>query len=130
MAEKYPPAAPLTDEQKAAEHRKIEVLRAEAKKILPEIVARLAAENGFRYGAVRIKATRSKWGSCTAKNDLNLSLFLMTLPRYLAEYVILHELCHTVHHNHSDRFHALLDRVTNGQHRALNRELRAFRPGV
>ncbi len=133
MAEKYPAASqktPATEAEKAALKKQIEALRAEAKKQLPEMVARLAAQHGFRYGAVRIKAMRSKWGSCTARNDINLSLFLVTLPERLAEYIVLHELCHTVHHDHSPKFHALLDSVTGGRHRALNKELRACRPDV
>lgn len=106
----------------------MEALRAEAKTLLPPMVARLAAEHGFRHGAVRVKATKSRWGSCTSRNDINLSLSLAALPRHLAEYIVLHELCHTVHKNHSARFHALLDRVTSGQSKALNKELRKYRP--
>jgi predicted metal-dependent hydrolase len=55
---------------------------------------------------------------------------LATLPEHLAEYVVLHELCHTVHKNHSARFHALLDSVTGGRSKLLNKELRHFRPGI
>jgi predicted metal-dependent hydrolase len=115
-------------ERKAAQKRAIEELRKDAKIKLPPMVARLAAEHGFRHGTIRVKATRSRWGSCTSRNDINLSLALAALPTHLAEYVILHELCHTVHRNHSHRFHALLDRVTDGRSKALNKELRQFRP--
>jgi predicted metal-dependent hydrolase len=128
MAEKYPPTPPPTEAEKAANKRRVEELRREAKQKLPEMTRRLAAEHGFRHGEVRVKATRSKWGSCTARNDINLSLFLVQLPEHLVEYIVLHELCHTVHKNHSPRFHALLDHVTGGRSRALNRELRQFRP--
>ncbi len=120
MERKYPvqpPREPVSPAQ-----------RAEAKRVLPEMVARLAARHGLSYGAVRVRATRSRWGSCTARGDINLSVSLLKLPTYLAEYVVLHELCHTVHHDHSERFHALLDRVTDGHHRNLARELRAYRP--
>jgi predicted metal-dependent hydrolase len=112
----------------AARERAREALRAEAGAKLPAMVARLAAEHGFSHGAVRIKATRSRWGSCTPRNDINLSLALAALPDHLAEYIVLHELCHTVHRNHSARFHALLDSVTGGRSRSLNRELKAYRP--
>ncbi len=141
MAEKYPdiqksyaesraetPAE--TAARKAAEKRAVEALRAEAKTKLPPMVARLAAEHGFHYGAVNIKATRSRWGSCTALGDINLSLSLAALPDHLAEYIVLHELCHTVYRDHSPHFHALLDRVTEGRSKALNDELRKFRPGI
>ena len=125
MAQKYP-------ERRAGipppDKRAVEALRSEAKAKLPPMVARLAAEHGFRFGAVRVKATRSRWGSCTARNDINLSISLAALPEHLAGYVVLHELCHTVHKNHSHRFHALLDSVTGGQSRSLNNELRNYRP--
>ncbi|MDR1671386.1 MAG: M48 family metallopeptidase [Alistipes sp.] len=134
MAEKYPDkacrdhdpeAAPL---DKLAKKRAVEALRAEAQNRLPAMTARLAAEHGFRHGAVRIKATRSRWGSCTVRNDINLSMSLAALPDHLAEYIVLHELCHTVHKNHSARFHALLDSVTGGRSKELRKELRSFRP--
>ena len=108
----------------------IEAMRREAKRVLPEMVARLAHENGFSYGRVTIRATRSKWGCCTSKNNLSLSLFLMTLPTHLQEFVVLHELCHTVHHNHSAEFHALLNRVTGGREKELNRQLKGVRKNL
>ena len=104
----------------------IEELRREAKRVLPAMVERLAHEYGFKYGRVTIRATRSKWGCCTSQNNLSLSLFLMTLPTHLQEFVILHELCHTVHHNHSAEFHALLNRVTGGREAELNRQLKGI----
>ncbi len=105
----------------------IEQLRAEAKRILPARTAQLAAQFGFKYQQLTIRATRSKWGCCTGENNLSLSLFLMTLPEHLRDFVILHELCHTVHHNHSAEFHALLNTCTNGQERELHKELRTHK---
>ena len=108
----------------------IEALRREAKHVLPAMVERLAREHGFSYGRVTIRATRSKWGCCTSQNNLSLSLFLMTLPTHLQEFIVLHELCHTVHHNHSAEFHALLDRVTGGCEKELNRQLKGIRKNL
>jgi predicted metal-dependent hydrolase len=123
--------APQTEEvQAVVEKAIIEALRREAKEMLPPLVARLAARHGLRYGEVRVKATKSKWGSCTVRGDINLSLFLMLLPDQLIEYVVLHELCHTVHHDHSPRFHALLDTITAGHSKALNCQLRTYQPSV
>ncbi len=107
----------------------IERLRREARRLLPPRVAELAAQYGFNYGRVSIRASRTRWGSCSGRNDLSLSLFLMTLPEYLRDFVILHELCHTVHHNHSAAFHALLNRCTGGCEAVLNRELRRCTTG-
>ena len=108
----------------------IEALRSEAKQVLPAMVERLAQQYGFRYGRVTIRATRSKWGCCTSQNNLSLSLFLMTLPTHLQEFVVLHELCHTIHHNHSAAFHALLNKVTGGREKELNRQLKGVRKNL
>lgn len=104
----------------------IEELRRAAKAELPRRVAELAQLHGLRCGRVTIRASRTKWGSCTGDNNLSLSLFLMTLPVHLRDFVLLHELCHTVHHNHSPHFHALLDRLTGGKEKLLSRELRSY----
>jgi predicted metal-dependent hydrolase len=50
----------------------------------------------------------------------------MLLPDELREFIILHELCHTQHHNHSTAFHALLNTLVGGKEKALNRELKAY----
>ena len=104
----------------------IERLRAEAKAYLPARTEELARQCGLRYGKVTVRASRSKWGSCTAQNNISLSLFLMTLPPHLRDYVIIHELCHTVHHNHSAEFHALVDKLLGGKEKALAKELRGY----
>lgn len=107
----------------------IEELRKRAKEILPQKVEYFARMFGFRYGMVAIRATRSKWGSCSSENNISLSLFLMTVPEHLADYVVIHELCHTVHHNHSPKFHALLDSCLGGREKELRRELRRYSTG-
>lgn len=104
----------------------IEELRRAAKATLPAKVEYFARKFGFSYGNVTIRAARTKWGCCTSRNNISLSLFLMTLPEHLQNYVIIHELCHTVHHNHSARFHALADRCLGGREKELQRELRGY----
>ena len=123
VAEKSMQGADYTPEQ-------IAILRREAKRVLPAMVERLARDNGFAYGRITIRATRSKWGCCTSQDNLSLSLFLMTLPTHLQEFVILHELCHTVHHNHSKEFHDLLNKVTGGREKELNRQLKGIRKNL
>lgn len=105
---------------------RIEELRRAAKVDLPPRIERIARETGLQYAKLGIRASRTKWGSCSGRNHISLSVFLMTLPEHLRDFVILHELCHTVHHNHSPRFHALVDRLCGGNEKALNRELRAY----
>lgn len=115
--------APLPPEEERA---RTERLRREAKRDLPARIERLSAATGLRYAGMTIRAARTKWGSCSGRNTVSLSLFLMLLPEHLRDYVIVHELCHTVHHDHSARFHALVDRLVGGRERELQRELRRY----
>lgn len=115
--------------RKVCTAEEIEALRKAAKVDLPHRIERIAEATGLRYTKLSIRAARTKWGSCSSANAISLSLFLMALPEYLRDFVILHELCHTVHHNHSPRFHALLDRLCGGRERTLQRELRNYRIG-
>lgn len=103
-----------------------EAWRIEARELLPARTAELARTLGLRYGSVTVRNTVSKWGSCSARNDISLSLHLMRLPDHLIDYVIIHELCHTVHKNHGPQFHALLDSYTSGRHLQLRKELRTY----
>ena len=100
--------------------------RKEAKKYLPERTNHLARIHGFSYNRVFIKNNKTRWGSCSTKNNINLSLHLMRLPRHLTDYVILHELTHTIHRNHSRRFWKQLDKLT-GNAKKLDKELGEYR---
>ncbi|MGF1585739.1 MAG: M48 family metallopeptidase [Bacteroidales bacterium] len=104
----------------------LEDLRKRAADYLPGRTALLAKEHGFSYRRVSLRASRTRWGSCSAVNNINLSIFLMQLPPHLIDYVILHELVHTVHKNHGPDFWHLLETLTGGA-RALAREIRKHR---
>lgn len=103
-------------------------LRHEAKRLLPNRLATLAQQHGFRYSGVKITNSRTHWGACNAKQAITLSLQLMTLPWHLIDYVLLHELCHTREMNHSERFWEWMDRVTDGKAKELRRELKENHP--
>ena len=105
----------------------IKTLRNRAREYLPTTLARVAKEHGFHYTSLRLSSARTRWGSCSGKNGISLSIFIMLLPIHLREYIILHELCHTRHHNHSEAFHALLNSLVDGKEKALNKELKAYR---
>lgn len=79
----------------------------------------------FRYGRVAIKDTKSLWGSCSRKGNLNFSYKLIFVPRELADYVIVHELCHLAEHNHSRAFWQLVQKAQPDYLR-LRRELRTY----
>ena len=102
----------------------------EAHELLPTRVRELAAKWGFTYKQLKIKANRSNWGSCTYDNIINLSLHLMRMPDELVDYVILHELCHTIHKNHGPLFWQLLNSVTGGRARQLSKRTQQYNPRV
>lgn len=103
---------------------KIEIaLRTEAKRVLVEKLDNLARQFGFDYTKVSINKSRGRWGSCSSKRNINLSYFCLFLPEYLIDFIILHELCHTVEMNHGDRFWYLLDKVTGFKAKALTKDL-------
>ena len=122
----YPHDADLESEaiqaviRRAVEH----VWRVEAETYLPLRTEQLSKQSGLRYKSLAIKNTRSFWGQCSADNSMVLSLHLMHLPDRLTDYVILHELCHTVHKNHQKDFWTLLDTLTGGQAKALAKEIK------
>jgi len=102
-----------------------EAMRIEAKKFLPQRVEELAGKYGFSYRKVFVKNAKTLWGSCSSKNNINLNLNLMRLPEKLQDYIIIHELAHTVHRNHGPKFWGLLDHYF-GNARLISKELRRY----
>lgn len=96
---------------KPASEAEIESLRRQAKAELPARLAELADRYDFLYNRVTIKHNATNWGSCSSKGNINLNLTIMRLPRVLQDYVLLHELCHLRHQDHSHGFHLLLEHV-------------------
>ena len=103
--------------------------RKEAKELLPTRTAELAQIHGFEYAKVAIRNSKTRWGSCSFNNNINLSLHLMMLPDHLIDYVILHELAHTKEKNHGIHFWKLLDNLT-GNAKGLDKEVKQYRIGV
>lgn len=98
----------------------------EAKEILPERTQYLANKFGLKFRAVSVKRIKSRWGSCSVTNNINLSVYLMNLPDHLIDYVILHELCHTVEKNHGVNFWKLLNKLTDGKAKELARQMKSY----
>ena len=107
----------------------ISTLRKEAKEYLPQRTENLAARHGFSYNGVTVKNLKSRWGSCSATNRINLNIHLMRLPEHLSDYVILHELAHTVHKNHSKDFWQCLNKLTNDKAKQLTAEMKKYQIG-
>ncbi|MDO4163114.1 MAG: SprT family zinc-dependent metalloprotease [Bacteroides sp.] len=104
-----------------------EALRRNAKIILPPRLYQLAMQHGLSYKSCKINSSSGRWGSCSARGSINLSYYLMLLPRHLIDYVLLHELAHTREMNHGERFWALLNKMTDGKALQLREELKRYR---
>jgi predicted metal-dependent hydrolase len=86
------------------------VLRFEARRFLPVRAQQLASGLGYQINRVTIKNNKTNWGSCSNLKNINLNLHLMRLPDRVIDYVIVHELVHTVIPNHGPRFKATMQR--------------------
>lgn len=109
----YPPELTTADPavQKAARDAAIRALRAQARKLLPQRLARLAETHGFEYGEVTVKRLKSRWGSCDHQKNIVLNLFLMQLPWESIDYVLLHELMHTRIMRHGPDFWRAMEEI-------------------
>jgi predicted metal-dependent hydrolase len=85
-------------------HEQEEVLRAQAKAYIPERVSHFAPLMGVTPTSVRITSAKKRFGSCSQKNALCFSLYVMQYPPEAIDYVIVHELAHILHHDHSRAF--------------------------
>lgn len=104
----------------------VESLRAQAKASLPGRLKELADRYGFTFNRVAIKHNTSNWGSCSTKGNINLNLNLMRVPVPLQDYILLHELTHLHHPDHSAAFHAELEKHL-ADHFAQNAEDEDFK---
>lgn len=99
-----------------------EAWRIEAGKYLPERTHELAKQFGYKIKSVSVRNSKTRWGSCSVKNDIALSIHCIRLPQRLIDYVILHELVHTIHKDHSDNYHRELERILPGE-KELSKEI-------
>ena len=96
---------------------------AEEKSRLIKRVEHLANKHGFTYSKVILRSMKTRWGSCTALNNISLNIGLIALPNELKDYIILHELVHTKIKNHSKEFWSELGRSIHNP-KLLSRKLR------
>lgn len=94
-------------------------------RLIPRLL-NMAAERSLNLNNVKVSSAKGRWGSCSSKGNINLSLYLVLLPRHLQDYVLQHELTHLVEMNHSPRFWARLDEVCEGKAKALRKEMRGY----
>jgi len=94
-----------------------------AKVTLVPWLRRVSEETGLRYSSVTIRQQKTRWGSCSSRGSISLNARLLFLPPELVNYVLVHELCHTRHLNHSARFWRLVESYLP-DYRQSDRQLR------
>jgi len=95
---------PLTEEE-------IKILVKKSKEIIPERVKYYAPKIGVTYNKITIRCQRTRWGSCSSKGNLNFNCLLALFPIEIIDSVVVHELCHRKHMNHSPEFYREIDKV-------------------
>ena len=86
------------------ELEEVKRLKKEARERLTELTEYWAGRMGISYGRISIRGQKTRWGSCSSKGNLNYNYLLVLCPDEVAEYVVIHELCHRIHMNHSKDF--------------------------
>ncbi len=113
--------------QDAARKASIRALKKEAEVLLPQRLQALASQTGHTYTTVSVKQLRSRWGSCSSKQEITLNLFLMQLPWHLIDYVLVHELTHTKVMQHGAPFWREMERFLPGA-RQLRKQMANHQP--
>jgi hypothetical protein len=115
--------------QERARSAAVRALKREAERLLPPRLAGLAAKHGKQYKSVGVKQLKRRWGSCDQSQNIVLNLFLMELPWDYIDYVLLHELAHTLEMNHGEGFWREL-KTMQPRARDLARQLHQHRPAI
>lgn len=95
---------PLTNED-------LQALADKALAVIPPKVEYYARLIGVTYGRITIRNQRTRWGSCSDKGNLNFNCLLMLMPDEIIDSIVVHELCHRKHMNHSKEFYAEIEKV-------------------
>ena len=89
----------------------LKALKAKAKAVFPERAGHFAPLLGVKYSGITVRSQKTRWGSCSGKGNLSFNCLLLLSPPEVLDSVVVHELCHLIEPNHSDRFYAHLLRV-------------------
>ena len=116
-------ARAINDRVIYANRADIPSLKKKALELAETRVEYFAARYGVSFGAISIGAQKSRWGSCSADGELRFNYKIALLPQRLADYVVVHELCHRLQFDHSKKFWAHVS-VEIPEHKKLRKELR------
>ena len=126
IRQKLPVNDPKT--QRARDYQK-KVLMKKAREYLPYRLEYYAKLYGYSYDKCRLTHANTRWGSCSSKRTISLNIGLMKLPEPLRDYVILHELAHLNHMDHSKAFWAEVSEH-DSRYKIHDKKLKLFSPGV
>ena len=126
IREKLPLRDPAT--QRTRDYQKKQLMK-KAKEYLPYRLEYWAKLYGYNYDKCRLSHASTRWGSCSSNKTISLNIGLMKVPEVLRDYVIIHELAHLNHMDHSAEFWAEV--AEHDKNYKLHRKrLRGFEPGV
>lgn len=121
---------PLRDpgEQRARDYQKKQLMK-KAREYLPYRLEYLAKLYGYSYAKCRLSHANTRWGSCSSNKTISLNIGLMKLPEKLRDYVIIHELAHLNHMDHSKAFWAEVGKHDKN-YKLHEKRLKMFNPGI
>ncbi len=113
-------------EHEALSKNLTEIDRSKARKKLVSRLNELSEQHGFSYNKVFMRNQKTRWGSCSAKNNISLNMKLVRLPDEMIDYVLLHELVHTRIKNHTNEFWTELSKFV-GNAKKVDRRLNEYK---
>lgn len=103
-----------------------QILAQQAIEYIPRRIQELAKQHNLKFRQLKLGRALSRWGCCKTNNDIIISIYTMRLPKHLVDFILLHELTHTIHKNHQAGFHAKLNEMCNGMEKQYDKEIREF----
>lgn len=101
----------ILDDLKPYTQEEIKSFTLQAKLDIPKRVEFYAEKIDVTYNKITIRSQHTRWGSCSSKGNLNFNCLLVLLPDEIIDSIVVHELCHRKHMNHSAKFYAEIDKV-------------------
>jgi len=104
-------------------------LKLESEKLVVARAREMASINQFEVNDIHVKPLKGRWGSCNQLKELTFNIYLVQLPWKLVDYVIYHELVHTIHMNHGEAFWSELSKYVDSP-KKLRKEMKVFAPTI